>query len=367
MKVRPIHVLLVDDDQDDFIIIRDLLAEAKENEFKLDWIGNFEEALETIAARAHDVYLIDYRLGSRTGFDLIREAQNRGNRGPMILLTGFNDRDADREAMAIGAADYLEKSQISTYLLERSIRYAIYRTHMREQAVSHDRMASIGLLASSLAHEIGTPLGVIRGRAEYLAMQVGENEAVKKNVNVILSQIDRVSHLIRSLLNLARGDHSEQIGTVSVNRAVSDVLDLVAHELRKGNIEVINSIGNENEVQVIGQLQKLHQVLLNVIINSIHAIQAAKVDGRNDGHLIRIDAQDLGARWLISVEDTGCGIPADNLSNMFRPFFTTKQDVGTGLGLATSLWIVQSWGGSMKIESQEGKGTTVFINIPKAP
>lgn len=367
MKVRPIHVLLVDDDKDDFIIIRDLLKEAKENEFKLDWVGDFEEALEKIAARTHDVYLIDYRLGSRTGFDLIREAHHRGNRGPMILLTGFNDRDADREAMRLGAADYLEKSEISTYLLERSIRYAIYRTHMREQAVSHDRMASIGMLASSLAHEIGTPLGVIRGRAEYLAMQVGENEAIKKNVDVILSQIDRVSHLIRSLLNVARGDNSEQIGSVSVNRAVTDVLELVAHELRKANIEVINNIGSDHPVQVIGQSQKLHQVLLNIVINSIHAIQTAKAAGRHERHFIRFIARDLGARWSISIEDTGCGIAADNLLNMFRPFFTTKQDVGTGLGLATSLWIVQSWGGSIDIESREGEGTTVFISIPKAP
>ena len=367
MKVRPIHVLLVDDDKDDFVIIRDLLQEAKENEYKLDWVVDFDAALEKIAARARDVYLIDFRLGSRTGFDLIREAQQRGNRGPMILLTGLNDRDADLEAMKLGAADYLEKSEISSYLLERSIRYAIYRTHMREQAVSHERMASIGLLASSLAHEIGTPLGVIRGRAEYLAIQVGEDEAIKKNVNVILSQIDRVSHLIRSLLNLARGDHTEQVGSVSVNRAISDVLDLVAHELRKSNIEVINEIGADDQVHVIGQSQKLHQVLLNIVINSIHAIKSEKADGREEGHFIRFSARDLGARWSISVEDTGCGISSDHLPNIFRPFYTTKQDVGTGLGLATSLWIVQSWGGSMDIESREGEGTKVYMSIPKAP
>jgi signal transduction histidine kinase len=367
MSQRPIHVLLIDDDEDEFIVIRDLLSEGSGDAFKLEWVGSFESALKRMAERAHDVYLIDYRMGARTGIDLIREAGLRGLRSPMILLTGFDDKNVDREAISVGAADYLQKSELSAYLLERSIRYSIYRTQMRAQAVSQDRMASIGMLASSLAHEIGTPLGVIRGRAEYLGMQVGEDASIKKNVDIIVSQIDRVSDLIRSLLNLARGDSSEQLTTTSVSRAVTDVIELLGPELRKNDIEIVNGIAPGSKMSVFGQPQKLHQVILNLFVNAIHAIQAAKKGGRTLGHAIRVSARDLGTRWSIEVEDTGSGMSEDTRANLFRPFYTTKESgVGTGLGLATSLWIVQSWSGTIEVESVEGRGSTFRIQIPKS-
>ena len=238
---------------------------------------------------------------------------------------------------------------------------------MRVQSVSQERMASIGLLASSLAHEIGTPLGVIRGRAEYLEMQVKNDASVKKNVEIILSQIDRVSHLIRSLLNVARGEDNGQMEATSVNRCVSDVLELMEHEFRKAGIQIVSELDPRSEIRVFGEPAKLHQVLLNVIVNAVHAIQKAKAEqGRLEGHGINIKVNDLLAQWSICIEDTGCGISEDEEANLFRPFFTTKQDgVGTGLGLATSLWIVQSWGGSIEIDSRHGLGTKVFVQIPK--
>lgn len=367
MIERPIHVLLIDDDEDEFVVLRDLLSEASSGSFIVDWVEKYDSALQKISERAHDVYLIDYRLGAHTGVELIKEAGRRGIRSPMILLTGFNDANIDREAINVGAADYLKKGELSSYLLERSIRYSIYRLQMRAQSVSQDRMVSIGMLASSLAHEIGTPLGVIRGRAEYLAMQVAADAAVKKNVDIIISQIDRVSTLIRSLLNLARGDNDEELKTTSINRAVNDVLELLAHDLRKNEISVTNQFQSSQELKVFGQPQRLHQVILNFIVNSIHAIQQAKRLGRNNAHFVKLSYRDLGAKWSIVIEDSGCGIPADSIANLFRPFYTTKQDgVGTGLGLATSLWIVQSWSGSIEVTSTEGSGTTFQILIPKS-
>src|SRR6185437_3738701 len=104
------------------------------------------------------------------------------------------------------------------------------------QIMMQDRLASIGLLASSLAHEIGTPLGVIRGRAEYLALQTQDAPPIKKNVEIIVSQIDRVTNLIRSLLNLARGDEIHQSGEVNLSQIFAEVLDLMAHELKKHSI-----------------------------------------------------------------------------------------------------------------------------------
>ncbi|HYH61624.1 MAG TPA: diguanylate cyclase, partial [Solirubrobacterales bacterium] len=120
-----VRVLLVEDDEDDYLIARSLLESQGRTCFKVDWCATYEEALVTISERRHDVYLIDYRLGSQTGIGLIRDAFD-GDLAPVIMLTGQKDfRDIDLEAAEVGATDFLSKRQMDAALLERSIRYSI--------------------------------------------------------------------------------------------------------------------------------------------------------------------------------------------------------------------------------------------------
>ncbi|MFQ5813551.1 MAG: ATP-binding protein [Anaerolineae bacterium] len=133
MDNRPIRVLLVDDDEDDYIITRDLLSEIEGGGYDLEWVAAYDVAVEAIGHNQHDVYLIDYRLGERNGLELLREALRDGCKAPMILLTGQGDREVDIEAMEAGAADYLVKGQIDAPLLERSIRYAMEHKRAQEQ------------------------------------------------------------------------------------------------------------------------------------------------------------------------------------------------------------------------------------------
>jgi PAS domain S-box-containing protein len=235
------------------------------------------------------------------------------------------------------------------------------------QVLMQDRLASAGLLASSLAHEIGTPLGVIRGRAEYLALQQRENETIRKNADIIISQIDRVSTLIRTLLNLARGDTIGHKSEILLNSVVAEVIDLMGHELRKNKIQLQNQIDREVQVKVNVESASLHQVILNLMVNSVHAIESAmKQQSRVEGHFIRLSARDEGTKWAVEIADSGCGISEANMRNLFKPFFTTKDiGVGTGLGLLTSYRIVASWGGTIQVESNEGLGTTFRILLPK--
>ena len=125
-------ILLVDDDEDDYVMTRDLLAEIEGGRFRLDWVATYTAALEMIGRQQHDVYLLDYRLGAHNGLGLLREAVAHGCQAPMILLTGQGDRAVDLEAMKAGAADYLVKGQIDAPLLERAIRYAIERKRTEE-------------------------------------------------------------------------------------------------------------------------------------------------------------------------------------------------------------------------------------------
>jgi PAS domain S-box-containing protein len=138
-----LSVLIVEDDEDDFFIARNLLSKARSISFDLDWAQSYDEGLEAITNREYDVCLVDYRLGAYNGLDLLREAQERDLKTPIILLTGQGDIEVDLAAMQIGAADYLVKGQIDAQLLERSIRYARERKRaderIREQAALLDK------------------------------------------------------------------------------------------------------------------------------------------------------------------------------------------------------------------------------------
>jgi PAS domain S-box-containing protein len=125
MATELLKVLLVDDDEDDFVMTRELLRDVGTDWFKLDWASTYEAAIIILAKQQHDVCLCDYRLGANTGLDLLKEVQGFVNKIPIILLTGQGDHEVDMAAMKAGAADYLVKNQINPQILERSIRYAV--------------------------------------------------------------------------------------------------------------------------------------------------------------------------------------------------------------------------------------------------
>ena len=139
MRDPTLKVLLVDDDEDDYIITRDLLKEIPSFDVELDWARDFGEAMKQISGRVHSIYLIDYRLGSRTGLELVKEAIKNGCRDPIIMMTGHGDRDIDLEAMKSGAADYIVKGRLDADILDRAIRYAMER---RSAEIVKDKLIS---------------------------------------------------------------------------------------------------------------------------------------------------------------------------------------------------------------------------------
>lgn len=141
-----VPVLLVDDDEDDYFIIRQLLSDIDGPRLDLDWEASYDAALAAMRGNRHEVYLVDYRLGERDGLELMREAIEGGCDAPIILLTGQGDREVDLQAMRAGAMDYLVKGRIDAVLLARSIRYARQRKQVERQ-----REQLIGELEAALA------------------------------------------------------------------------------------------------------------------------------------------------------------------------------------------------------------------------
>ncbi len=176
-----VRVLLVEDDEDDFVITRDLFSEMAGGRFTLDWTKTFEEALERMALNRHDVCLVDYRLGAQNGIELLRAALESGCQAPVILLTGAGEHQIDLEAMRAGAADYLVKTQLQSNTLERSIRYALQRKRAATAAAfEQGRLAAFGA-------EVGLTL---TRRDSLKAIMDRCSQAMVKYLNAALARIE---------------------------------------------------------------------------------------------------------------------------------------------------------------------------------
>src|SRR6266481_5737254 len=141
----PVRVLLIEDDEDDYILASELFSEIPGRRFALDWVKTFESGLEALCRNQHDVALVDYRLGARNGVELLRAASEKGCQAPVILLTGAGEHQVDLEAMQAGAADYVVKTSLQANSLERSIRYALQRKRAAAMAAFEQaRLAAFG-------------------------------------------------------------------------------------------------------------------------------------------------------------------------------------------------------------------------------
>jgi signal transduction histidine kinase len=169
-------MLLVDDDEDDYMIFRDMVSEFRDWEVQLQWVSSYEAALKVAKPGAYDVCLMDYRLDRGNGIELMKEFQKDGFTFPVIILTGRGDHEVDMEAMREGAADYLEKGQVNPHLLERAIRYAIEHCKNLEalrQSENQLRILSAKLMEAQeserkrVAHELHDSIGASLTAVKY--------------------------------------------------------------------------------------------------------------------------------------------------------------------------------------------------------
>jgi signal transduction histidine kinase len=367
-----LNILFVTTGYQDFHALKEMQSTIPDCKCKLIWAANFEEGMREIKSREYDLCLIENDLGERSGIEFLSELKKDQELTPTILINGGSNHDIDLEAMTLGASDYLVRDQITPYLLERTIRYAIHREKTRAllrerdaELLIQERLASVGLLASGMAHEIGTPLGVIRGRAEVLLMKNQGVLSLSRDLEIIIAQVDRVSSLMKSLLNLARGDSQKHQAALDLRQVIDEVVEIMSQVLRLNGIHIFNEVSEEMPIRVQAESDPFHQILLNLFHNSIHAIETAQKSGEKREHFIRIRAERRDQFWVILFQDSGCGISSENQRKLFRPFYTTKGiGGGTGLGLALSLRIVESWKGMMTVQSELGTGTVITISVP---
>ncbi len=240
---------------------------------------------------------------------------------------------------------------------------------LEHQLRQSEKLAAVGRLISGLAHEIGTPLGVISGRAEHLLNELSPQDPLCGDLKSIVGQIERMSKIVNQLLNFARPKPPES-RPVCLAAMLRDALVFFEHELKQRGISATVACA-EGLPDIMADPDQIQQVLVNVILNAIQAMpQGGALTLRASRTVPRRRREDpIKDRYIkIEIADTGCGIPPEHLSRIFDPFFTTKGvGKGTGLGLAVSDSIARNHGGWMRATSLVGEGSVLSMYLLVKP
>ncbi len=319
-----------------------------------------------------DLILCDHGIPGYDGFSALRLAQEIQPLTPVIMLSGGLDDAQAVESLKSGATDYILKQRLAR--LVPAIRRALLEAEVRAEKkkleadfLRAQRMDSIGALAGGIAHDLNNALAPVLMSVELL--KKCDDEAVRqKFLDIIGSSAQRATGMVKQILGFARGRGG--IGPVLVSRRIREMAKIIQDTFPKSIIISVNP-GGEDLWQVQSDATELHQVLLNLCVNARDAMP-------NGGRLalsaqnVRLDQEAAtrlktvpGPYILLSVADTGSGIPSDVLPHIFEPFFTTKlPDKGTGLGLSTVASIVRNQGGCIDIETELGRGTEFKVYLP---
>ncbi len=370
-----VKILLVDDDPQAKALIDIALADAA-FQHTIELAATATEGFKRIRQDEHDVYLIDQQLPDGTGIDLIQEAKADGSQKPFILMTGYGSGALDEAASRHGAADYVEKHLVGTYL-ERSIRYAL--RNWQSSRMLHDRdeqlrqaqkMEAIGRLAGGVAHDFNNILTAIIGYTDLIAERLQPDEPAYREVGEIRKAADHAAALTRQLLAFSRKQFLNPT-VLDLNETVSELLEMLPRAIGE-HIDTSVRLA-QGLARVKADAGQMQQVLMNLVLNARDAMALGgqlTIETSNvilDEERLREENLSLapGAYVMLAVTDTGTGMDAATRARAFEPFFTTKpKGKGTGFGLATVYGIVDQSGGGIALSSAVGHGTSIRIYLP---
>ncbi|MEM6764932.1 MAG: hybrid sensor histidine kinase/response regulator [Bacteroidota bacterium] len=415
-----ISILLIDDDEEDYLITRDIIEDINHQSYTVDWVPTFLKGQEIIKRKEHDVYIIDYRLGIDNGLDLLKEALEIGVESPIILLTGLGDIEIDQKALSMGATDYLAKSELNPTRLERSIRYGIQqaenlkqirllnqelekRVEVRTEALamaikrmektnkeleeqievrkntedalrtSQQELAQAlkkekelnemkSRFVSMASHEFRTPLGTILSSINILEKyrKQGLAEKGEKHFARVKSAVRNLNGILNDFLSVDKLEEGH-LDPNPIAFDLSSLLEEVAEEIqassKPGQKIRINQQGECKEVVLDPQF--VRNILINLLSNAVKYSPA--------GSLIQLSALCTFEFIRIEIQDEGIGIPEEEQKHLFERFFRANNATniqGTGLGLHIVKRYVALLEGEITFQSKVGKGTIFQVQIP---
>ncbi len=413
---RP-RILVVDDDE---IVLESVSDVLKGAAYDVTATLSPLEALGLLKEQTHDVLITDLMMDELDGMELIRSARMICPSMLSVVMTGCGSKDAAIAAVKAGAYDFLEKPLTPDQLRQtisrawRAIRSEFEnqrllaelkrsnrelqgeiaeRKKMQVSLARSDRMASIGLLAAGVAHEINNPLTYVLYSLESLAQdlpqlvdligryqRILEEEVGQDKVFAALGEVpplaspDRLKDLVYQLTKAVEGAHrvrdivrdlktfsrveQDKQAPVRLDQVIEGAANMSFNEFRY-RARFVKEYGNVPPV--LASDGRLSQVFLNLLVNAAHSIEEGDVEHNE----IRVRTWTEGEEVLAEVRDTGEGIADEHLEHLFEPFFTTKEaGVGSGLGLSICENIVTSYGGKIDVESKLGQGTRFIVHLP---
>lgn len=301
-------------------------------------------------------------LSSRIGFLISNDELGQLAKGFDHMLDLLQKNSEDIQNWADKLEVKVEERTSELQLKNKELKVTIHMLReTRQQLVVAEKLAALGEFTAGIAHEINNPTQVMLGNLDILQSEMGENFApVKEEVDMVVKQIYRIQGIINSLLQYAKPDeYAGYINQMMVNTVIEDSLMLIKHMRKDYHFEL--TLDLQANVAVFINEQDLQQVLVNLIVNAVHALPKT-------GGLINVKSSnwlDKGVR--ICVIDNGSGISEDKIDHVFNPFFSTKKQEGSGLGLSVSYGLIRKYGGNITLKSEPNKKTEFKIWLHKNP
>lgn len=347
-NTKPLKILLIEDDEDDFVLTKELIGEVYGNRAKLEWIDNPVDGLAEMTANRHDVYLLDYRLGDTTGLDLIKRAIESGCRAPIILLTGQGDQDVDIKAMRAGATDYLVKREIDGALLERTIRYAIRQKQNEADLAEMQRRLADGreqerLVLAQELHD-GPLQNLIAGLFQMGIIQAAQPE------KVIQDQLDELRDGLQAVVSQLRvicGDlRPPALAPFGLERAIRAHAQLFRE--RHPHIQVRLSLDSDAQTLPEHTRLALYRIYQHALSNVVKHAEATE---------IRVRLRLAERQVKLQIQDNGKGFEPP------RRWLTLARE--GHYGLLGSRERAQALGGRFVVRSNAADGTTLTTIVPR--
>lgn len=394
-----IRILMIDNNEKDFIFTRDLFSSINFHKYSLDWVQSYEEGVKLISKKTHDIYLVDYHLGQYNGLDLIHEMQTAGCDLPLILLTKQKDMEMDQQIKKIGSADYLIKEKISPELLDKSIRYSIDQVK---------KIKEIKKLNDELEKKV-------KERTKVLTENIYKLDETKCNLAIALGKEKELSELKSQFVSLASHEFRTPLSTilsslsliktygemnnlekqdrhiVKIESSVRNLTELLNHFLSVSKLEegMVSAIQEEfnvklfiseicTEMQMTSKSEQTinyhhygdencfldKQIFKNILYNLVsNAIKFTPNGGK-----IEITSERKNSKLTVYIKDNGIGISSKDQLHLFERFFrgeNAQKIQGTGLGLNIVSKYVELLKGEIRVSSEENIGTTFTLIFPQ--
>ncbi len=393
------RILVVDDDEIVRKVVERILLH---HEYDVETIASGELACERMQTTKFDLMITDIRMPGMSGIELITKCKALNSKCAIMVITGAGTMELLIEASRAGASDFVLKPIEMEDLIQR-VENALEKKRLSDtvadqmrQLVQSEKMATVGLLATGIAHEINNPTTFIRTNLQLLREYIKrlqprlENLDDEKNKNSVkkiiteefpqiieeaLEGTDRIQKIVAGVKHYAYTEEGGGGAPVDIRDVITHAVTLVRSRLRR-NITITESYLNIQEI--VGHFSKLEQVFVNLLVNSADAIsekmeKMSEAERKSFSGLIDVSATIISTGeeeihdeiLLLTFYDNGNGIPETKRGKVFDPFFTTKAlGKGTGLGLYICHEIITQHGGELTVQSQPGEGTAFIIKLP---